>query len=49
MEVFNILLKSTNDPELSLFLSSLAASNNVESMGNSISVTPNLILKHYNT
>ena len=45
MAVFAILLKRTNDPELSLFLSSLAASHNVQSIGNSVNISPNLILK----
>ena len=45
MAVFAILLKSTNDTELSLFLSSIAASHNVQSIGNSIKINPNIILK----
>ena len=45
MAVFAILLKRTNDPELSLFLSSLAASHNVQFIGNSVTISPNLILK----
>ena len=45
MAIFAILLKSTNDPELSLFISSIAASHNVQSIGNSIKISPNLILK----
>ena len=44
MAVFAIL-KSTNDTELSLFLSSIAASHNVQSIGNSIKINPNIILK----
>ena len=45
MAIFAILLKSTNDPELSLFISSIAASHNVQSIGNSVKIGPNLILK----
>ena len=45
MAIFAIFLKSTKNPELSLFISSLAASHNVQMMGNSLKISPNLILK----
>ena len=45
MAIFAIFLKSTKNPELSLFVSSLAASHNVQNMGNSLKISPNLILK----
>ncbi len=45
MAIFAIFLKSTKKPELSLFISSLAASHNVQMMGNSLKISPNLILK----
>ena len=45
MAVFCNIIKSTNDTELSLFLSSIAASHNVQSIGNSIKINPNIILK----
>ena len=45
MTIFAIFLRSTKNPELSLFISSLAASHNVQKMGNSLKISPNLILK----
>ena len=45
MAIFAIFLKSTKNPELSLFISSIAASHNVQMMGNSLKISPNLILK----
>ena len=45
MTVFAILLKSTKDPQLSLFVSSIAASHSVESVGNSAKINPEIILK----
>ena len=45
MAVFAVLLKSTKNPELSLFLSSIAASHNVQKMGNDVRISPNIILK----
>ena len=45
MTIFTIFLRSTKNPELSLFISSLAASHNVQKMGNSLKISPNLILK----
>ncbi|MDC1169946.1 PfkB family carbohydrate kinase [Candidatus Pelagibacter sp.] len=45
MAVFAVLLKSTKNPSLSIFLSSIAASHNVQMMGNSVRLSPNIILK----
>ena len=45
MAVFAVLLKSTKNPQLSIFLSSIAASHNVQMMGNTVRLSPNIILK----
>ncbi len=45
MTVFAILLKSTNDPKFSIFCASIGASYNVETLGNSAKIGPDIILK----
>lgn len=45
MAIFAIFLKSTKNPELSLFISSIAASHNLQTLGNTLKISPNLILK----
>jgi hypothetical protein len=45
MAIFAIFLKNTKNPELSMFISSIAASHNVQMMGNTVKISPNLILK----
>jgi hypothetical protein len=43
--IFSIFLYKTKDLEFSLFISSLAAAQSVQNMGNSKSVDKNIILK----
>ena len=45
MAVFSIFLKKTGDINLSLFLSSLAASQSVQFVGNSSKIKPDTMLK----
>tara|TARA_B100000579_G_C22378626_1_gene641756 strand:- start:76 stop:630 length:555 start_codon:yes stop_codon:yes gene_type:complete len=45
LSVLSILLKSFVDPDIALFISSIAAAESVESIGNSVYVKKNLIIK----
>ena len=45
MSLFSIILHKTSDPELSIFLTSLAAAQSVQILGNSQSINKIVLLK----